>query len=49
MDLRINQDLNLFFSMDAFTKEEDIPVPADWMITMVEPFVLDKLIDHNVQ
>ena len=23
--------------MDASSKEERIPIPADWMITMVEP------------
>ena len=29
------------------TKQEDIPVPADWMITMVEP--IDKLKEMYIE
>ena len=40
------------FSVSLFpwmplTKQEDIPVPADWMITMVEP--IDKLKEMYVE
>ena len=35
------------FPWMPLTKQEDIPVPADWMITMVEP--IDKLKDMYVE
>ena len=35
------------FPWMSLTKQEDIPIPADWMITMVEP--IDKLKEMYIE